>query len=220
MRKLLVSSVGLLAVSSVASAAVVARYEFGQGAPQVLDVNLLGSAPSPSALNVLNVNATSTSYFSGTNPFLQVAPSVSGQTDPATAYSNGNYFALTLTPVSGFYLDLDSLSFDVFRGGASGIRGYTLYSSVDGFSAALSASPGNNETGTRSAPRAESITLSPSFDNLTTSTTFRFYIHSLNNSSSVEFDNITFEGQVLPIPEPAGLSALAVAGLLLRRRRD
>lgn len=201
-----------------ASAAIVAQYNFGQAGPHTTAPNVTASNVTQSNMNTFNVGATSSSYGSGTNPFLAVAPNISGQSDPAGAYANNQYWTFTLSPSSGYQINLDDIQFTVFRGGASGTRGFAVYSSVDSYASALLTV--TNESGTRSSPRSETITLSSSFDALTSPVTFRFYIHSLNNASTVEFDSLTLNGEVSLIPEPASLLTLgSFAGLLMRRRR-
>ena len=59
---------------------------------------------------------------------------------------------------------------------------------------------------------------------MTDTLTFRIYVYSPANGSTIEFDDITIWGEVFElevIPEPGTLSllALGVLGLLRRRRR-
>ncbi|MFN4243836.1 MAG: hypothetical protein ACK4PI_11440 [Tepidisphaerales bacterium] len=218
MRQALISAavLGVLGVATSAGAAVLVEYNFGGAAPQTVAPNMAASNVAPTNLAVFNSFATSATYGSG-NPFLQTAPNFGSQGDPAGAYARNEYWSLTLTPDVGYFLDLDTLDFTVFRGGPSGIRGFAVYSSLDAFATPLLVV--NNEAGTRAAPRAESIALSGGFDNVTTPVTFRFYIHSVNNASSVDFDNVRFTGSVAVIPEPAALGMLMLPAAMLLRRR-
>ena len=206
----------LTGVSATAGAALLAEYNFGQSGPQFVASDMTASNAAPTNLAVFNVAQISSTYGSS-NPFLQTAPQFGGQGDLAGAVARNEYWSVTLTPDAGYFLDLDSLSFLVFRGGASGNRGFAVYSSVDGFVTPLVQVA--NESGTRSAPRTETLVLSSAYDNLTSPVTFRFYIHSINNASSIEFDDLRFFGSVSAIPEPAALGLLLVPAVGLMRRR-
>lgn len=207
---------GVVGVAASAGAAVLVEYNFGGAAAQTVAPNMTASNVAPNNLAVFNPSQTSPAYGSS-NPFLQTAPNFAGQGDPAGAFARNEYWSLTLTPDAGYFLDLDSLDFTVFRGGASGTRGFAVYSSLDAYASPLLVV--NDEAGTRSAPRAESIGLSGGFDNVTGPVTFRFYIHSVNNASSVDFDNVRFTGSVSVIPEPAALGMLMLPAVALLRRR-
>lgn len=215
---ILTAVLGVVGVAASAGAAVLVEYNFGTAAPQTVAADVTASNATANNLAVFNPSFTSASYALGaTNPFLQAAPNFTGQGDPAGAYSRNEYWSVTLTPNTGYFLDLDSLDFLVFRGGASGTRGFAVYSSLDAYAQPLLVV--NNEAGTRAAPRAESISLSGGFDYVTAPLTFRFYIHSFNNATSVEFDNVRFSGSVALIPEPASMGLLLIPAIALLRRR-
>ncbi len=56
-----------------------------------------------------------------------------------------------------------------------------------------------------------------SASNVTGTTTFRIYSYSPAAGSSVDYDNLVINGDV--VPEPASLGLLGAAGLLALRRR-
>ena len=61
---------------------------------------------------------------------------------------------------------------------------------------------------------------SPAYDHLSSLTT-RIYFYTPTVSQNIDLDNLTFNGSVVPVPEPSLVSAgLALAcGALGRRRR-
>ncbi|GIW77390.1 MAG: hypothetical protein KatS3mg104_2453 [Phycisphaerae bacterium] len=212
----------LSASSSEVLAAVVAQYNFGQLGPHVTDPNLTASnvtRSSNSLFNAFNHNTTSSSYTGGSsNPFLSVSPSSNDVNDQSEAVSNGVYWYVTLTPSSGYTIDLDTIKFTSFRGGTSQPRGFAVYSSVDSFSSPLLVQPDEPLVRSTSTFHNNTITLGSGYDNLAAPVTFRFYIWTPTNTNTIDFDDLTFEGNV--IPEPSGLLMLgSIAGMLVRRRR-
>jgi len=153
------------------------------------------------------------------------------------ALDTTKYFSVTLTPLSGYTLNLDSIAFTIQRSG-TGIRNYAVRSSLDGFAANLSASisPANAALSvdgannfqwvldaTTTAQNGSLITLSSDYDALSSAVTYRFYgwnAEGLGGTFSI--DNVNFLGSVTTIPEPSTM-ALAViggfAGLFAMRRK-
>lgn len=215
--KLAVASVATFALGGLAQAALLAEYTFGAAGPSTVAPNVTGSVVSPTNLDIFNVSSTSPSYAGGAaNPFLATAPR-NAVTTPALAYAGNHYWSVTFTPASGYFFDLDSLDFLSWKGGTSSNRGFAIYSNLDGFTTPLFSIL--DEPGLRATPTSRSVTLPAAFDYVTTPVTFRFYIHSVNNATTVEFDNLRLIGEVALIPEPAALSALVLPALALLRRR-
>ncbi len=152
-----------------------------------------------------------------TEPVLRVNPN--GNAASATAaVTNGVFFSFTLEPDTGYVMNLDSLQFKASRGGASTPRGWVVRSSLDGYATNIDSAdiPTQRPTWTD-----YSLNLSGSlYQNISGPVTFRFYVYSPAAGSTIEFDNITLNGTV--VPEPSAW-ALAASGLLLvlacRRRR-
>lgn len=145
--------------------------------------------------------------------------------DNATEFSTG-YWELTVSAKPGYRLDLTSLGFGAARGGTSGTRLYELYAAVDGGGftfgdAPIDRSPGGNETGTRTAPRAVSVDLTgPTYQGID-SITFRFYPLTPATGNTMGFDGWTLNGEVVPEPSALLLISFGLLGLLRRggRRR-
>lgn len=146
--------------------------------------------------------------------------------DTAAAFANNGYFSFTVTPDSGFEMDLTSLDFLVATGGTTETRLYEIRSDLTGVtSLAGPVSP----TGTRADGKAGmdvvSIDLTgiSALQNLTSAVTFQFITATTGNfNASLEWDDISLNGTVSAVPEPstyaifAGLLAL---GLVMVRRR-
>lgn len=115
-------------------------------------------------------------------------------TTPAEAISTGNFFYFSIAPSAGKTLSLNSLDFNIARGGAATPRGYDVRSSVDTYATTL----GTADIPTvRTTFTAVSIDLTgASFQNLSSSTTFRVFLYSPSSSFSIELDDITVDGTV------------------------
>lgn len=137
------------------------------------------------------------------------------------------YFEVAITPLSLVQLQLDTISFTVQRSG-TGIRSYAVRSSLDGYTANLSASinPANaNLTvgpsdefrvvadATTTAQNGSLVTLGASFTGITSPVTFRFYGWNAEGSGGTfSLDNVVFSGRTDNVPEP-GVLALAITAL-------
>jgi trimeric autotransporter adhesin len=146
------------------------------------------------------------------------------------------YYQVTLTPATGYTLDLDTISFTVQRS-ATGIRNYAVRSSVDNFASNLagSISPANANLGVdggdnfrwlfdavSTAQNGSLTTLGQAFDDLSGPVSFRFYGWNAEGSGGTfSIDNVSFSG-VAVVPEPRSMALLAIGAagfwFFLRRK--
>lgn len=143
-----------------------------------------------------------------------------GATSYATALSTPSYFDIVLTFALGS--DLDSMSFEVGKGGNSDPRGYIVRSSVNGFATDLRAEV--LQSGPQQAPSLRTIDLSGAAFQGQSALTFRFYVYTPNppGSYSVDWENFTFSNDTTAVvPEPGSWPLLVpgAAALALRKRR-
>ena len=134
--------------------------------------------------------------------------------------NTGEYYAVTLTPQPGFALNLTALTFTIQRS-ATGIRTYAVRSNAggDGFATNLPASinPANSNLSVQAgnvfyyaldalatAQNGSTVTLTgPSFQNVTTPVTFRFYGWNAEASGGTfSIDNVVFTGSVTSASGP------------------
>jgi len=154
-----------------------------------------------------------------TAPVLRVFPN--DNNDLSEAVANDGYVEFSLESV-GNSLELTGITFDAARGGGSTPRGFGLASSLDGFTSIIDTA---NIPTTRSDFTNFLVDLSGlGFDAVTEEITFRMYLYSPSNGSTIEIDNLTMFGTVRDavIPEPAALmiwSLLAGLGLGMGWRR-
>lgn len=195
----------------------------GAGAAEILKYEFTGATLAPTQQNF---NATGTAIANGgalvtyeisnlgytSDPELRVSPP-SSTTTAAAAVANGAYYSFTLTPGASDPLTLTSLGFQAARGGG-GTRGWVLRSSLDNYAANL----GTSDIATqRPTFTSYDVPLGSAFENLASPVTFRLYVYTGSSTSTLEFDNITVNGDV---PEPGTMSGAAgVAVMLLARRR-
>jgi hypothetical protein len=144
--------------------------------------------------------------------------------DTAAAFANNGFFSFTVTPDSGFEMDLTSLDFLVATGGTSETRNYEIL-----FNGTTSLAGPTSPIGTRADGKAGmdvvSIDLSSisALQNLTNPVSFQFVTATTGNfNASLEWDDIALNGTVSAVPEPstfaifAGL--LALGWVMFRRR--
>jgi hypothetical protein len=139
--------------------------------------------------------------------------------NPAAAVANNQYFQFSLGPDAGFEMDLQGLSFDAARGGASTPRGWVLRSSLDGFGSDIASAEVATANPTLSS---FGVDLSgPQYQDLQSGLTFRLYGFAPSTGVGMFYDNLTVTGAVSAIPEPSTwlLMALGLAGCWRQRRR-
>ena len=133
----------------------------------------------------------------------------SGSNTFTGALSTTQYYEVTITPASGYKLDLSSILFTLQRS-ATGVRQWAVRSSIDNFAANLPASinPANAllqantdntfqvvDRATSTAQTGCTVTLGSSFTNLTTAVKFRFYAFNAEGTGGTfSLNAVSFNG--------------------------
>jgi hypothetical protein len=219
------ASAVVLVLVSLARGDIIAQYQFA-GTPNTNESNpafaptiqmpnvAVSSIRDPRGtvgLEISNAPGGDPPMTYSTAPFLRLDPQ-GGSVDAAAAVANNKYFEFTLTP--RFELDLESLTFNVARGGGSTPRGVVVRSSIDNFAADLFSA---DIATARPTFTPVNIDLSgPAYQNLMDPITFRIYSYSTGAGASLDYDDITVNGV---IPEPASVALAMCACLVLARRR-
>jgi hypothetical protein len=204
-----------------AAGAVLASYTFGNLGEETTVESSPAFAPSSVAAGLIatpvadpngtvGIEISSAATTPPGAPFLRLDPQ-GNSPDPATAVTNNKYYEFSLTANAGNTLNLTNIEFDVMRGGGSTPRGYALRSSLDNYASDLS--------------QADVATARPTYTHIIVplaalnvpNVTFRMFSYSPAAGNSLDYDNITVNGDV--VPEPSALGVLAVAGLTLLARR-
>lgn len=234
MRKLPATTIGLTLMAilaalctSAAQAAVIVQFTFpiahGAGVETgsgfdatTLASNVTATPVADTSGNIIIGTENPTPNYS-TEPVLRVNPN-GNSVSAAQAVANSKYFSFTITPDAGYELDLASLTFKAARGGTSTPRGWVVRTSADAFASDLAAS---DVATVRPTWTDYTVSLTGTqFQDVTAPLTFRFYVYSPAAGSTIEFDNITVNGEVVAvIPEPAaGIMIIAGMALLINRR--
>lgn len=141
-------------------------------------------------------------------------------TSGTSAEALNDYFSITITPDSGSLIDFENLTLQGARGGGSA-RGFTVRSSIDGFGAKLNGPETEAVASQRPSLTNYTIDLSADpFNSVTGPIEFRFYAYSNFKDNTVEIDNLSFNGEVLAVPEAASLSLLLVGLIGIGAKRN
>jgi hypothetical protein len=120
-----------------------------------------------------------------------------------------NYFEFTLTPTSGFSVNLTSISFGN-RSTTTGPTNYSFRSGSDSFVGNLNAGSLIND-GSWYASGTQSVSLT-----FTSATTFRLYASGASSAAGTfRVDDFTVNGSATAVPEPATVAAISGAVALL-----
>jgi hypothetical protein len=157
-----------------------------------------GTPPNPNAALRFSFTNWPTGSVNGDSLFSQLTGSI----------STAEYYEVTISPVSGCTISLDTIRFG-FQRSATGVRTYSVRSSLDGFANNLTANigtslnlivePGNIffQVHDNTTPQNASaiILTSGAFSTLSTPVTFRFYAwNSEGTTGTFSIDNVRFKG--------------------------
>ena len=214
------ASLAILASSSVsASGAILTDFSFG-GQGLTSSVILPDTSISEFEATGPNYGGSGLTATTAGNFFTR---------DGGTIFAvNTDYVGFTITPDSGFQLDLERFGFNYgiqsLVSAPSFESTFQVRSSLDNFGSSFANTTFTLGTDTGTAtPQSYSVDLSASsFQGLTDPFEVRIYTTlSASNSDFVNrFDDVVLEGEVSPIPEPSGvlIGAFMVLGLMSRRR--
>lgn len=224
---LVLAPVALGFLSASASAATLARYEFNGG--------VLTAATEDAHTDAANVvwgaglpDAGARGFGAG-NQSLYARSSIVNETLSATST---DYVGFTLSAVSGYELDLGSISFTYgFSHGTAGgtpvqQATFSLRSSVDGFANDIASFTRSSVASNSDFVTSGPISLSaPAYQNLN-SITFRLFLSDDGVSTTthtLRLDDFDVQGlsSVAAVPEPASFAALLAmcSGMLVASRR-
>jgi hypothetical protein len=208
-----------LLLAAPACGGVIVQYSFTGPTWSATTLSAGATATAVTGMGTLSSFTIESGLGYSTSPVLKANPGGTVSNDVSTAFANGNYFYFTITPDAGMELDLVSLTFSAARGGSSTPRRTGVRTSVTGTTNLLAADVDT----LRPTWSDFSVSLSgPQFQNLTGPVTFQIAVATPSTGSSLEFDDVTVNGEAAPLPEPATLALMGAglgATLAVRRRR-
>jgi hypothetical protein len=214
---------GMFAAASVAHGAVIAQWDFPSSGSLTTASSVDPNASAGSLVKGLSTNAlVFTNDFYATKPVMSISRSNDTLADV--------YFQVTLNANPGWEINMDSWSFDgAAGGGTTGQRTYNVKSGVEGlgFTTGTTLASGGftiirGSAGSAAAMQTVPADLSGEAYNHLSTLTMRVYFSTPTVSQNIDVDRLTFNGAMVPIPEPMTLSAsiaLAIGTLGFRRRR-
>jgi len=142
----------------------------------------------------------------------------------STGDLDGNdFFGFSISPDAGFQLSLSAFEIDERRSG-SGIREWTVRTSLDGFTSDLSLGPFSVPDNTNTRLDQRLVFDGVTYSGITEELGFRIYGYDAESSAGTwRIDNVELFGELTAVPEPAswlvgvGMGLLAI-GMGIRKR--
>lgn len=211
---------GLVIVSSFCAAALDA---------QIVTYNFTGAAGNqatqPTASVAANVTASVISRGSGVTANSAGSSISSNGWTTAASIDVNDYYEFSITPASGYRIDVGTLSFAERRSN-TGIRNWEIRTSLNSFSTVVGSAsvPDNDLT------RNQSVIFGDAYNSISSTLTIRIYGFAAEAgtgtwrlANNTDTSNMQLTGTVSAIPEPSTFAALlgltALAGVATRRRR-
>lgn len=208
MKSLAVVLPGVLLLAGAVSAAPIAGYDF-DGHPGALTPSVVDSGVTATDVSFGHLGAGESSGLV-TGLIFNASPNAISQ---AFAVINQSYFEFTITPDSGFGMNLTGLTYQVASGDPNQRSGELARSSVDNFTSNLTTAAPTPYPGFTDV----TVDLSgAAYQNLTSSVTFRVYGYNTGQLTSgiLLFRNLSLAGTVFGVnstsetPEPSSLLLL------------
>jgi hypothetical protein len=227
----------VLAMSAWSQAAVLAQYTFGVNeATQTLAAETVAPGVTASAVNSVGTELGKSDYVHVQGPGWWFGESNGAGGNVAAMSWKGNayepaitgaqdggpaYFAFTVTPNAGTTMLLTDLQFKVGKAAAVQAPFFYVNTDVDGFgstqyidSGPITAQPSGGALNWQT----ETVDLSAAKYQGLDSITFRIYYYGDWGPEGF-WDDITVNGAVAAVPEPAALSVLGLGGVMMLTRR-
>jgi hypothetical protein len=189
---------------------VIVQYSFTASnlLPTVVHTDVTaGGIVNGGRLSQMFVNLGLTNYPSA--PVMQVNPGTPATNDVDFTFSTNNFFQFTITVDPGLSLSLSNLTFNAAKGG-SGTRATGVRTDLTGTNNLTAFNVGNTRPNWPASPFNVDLFGFSELQGITNSVTFMFAVATPSTGNSLEFDDITVNGAV--VPEPS-VSALVLLGL-------
>jgi hypothetical protein len=225
---LLTCAATVLLAAARCEADVLLQYRMGVVTAQIQDAvnTAAGGAITTGTVGTFNINSSPAFASSSGTPSMLIAGGT-GSTNLTEALANSSWFTFGLTVGSSVAdIDLTSLTFYATRAGTSIDRGFALYVTTPTTTDQQVQGATLVPTQSTTAPDFFNIDLSSfgSLQNLSAGqvVTFKIPVFTPLTSATIRIDDITVNGLVTPVPEPAtvsliGLGALVLFGVCRRR---
>lgn len=184
--------------------------------PQIVTFSFTGAAGNETSFapDSQPAGATASDFTrgSGLTPSSTAGTFNSSGWTTSTTLDLNDYYSFSLTPAESYRMSLTSVALDERRS-STGIRNWSVRSSMDNFSSDLSFFSVPDDTAVRSG---QSTLLGSAFESLASGVEFRFYGFGAESGSGTwRFDNVQVSGSLTAVPEPHQYATAACLGVLI-----
>ncbi|MGC6550515.1 MAG: PEP-CTERM sorting domain-containing protein [Rubripirellula sp.] len=217
-----ISLATIFSVGNEAAAGVIAGYSPDLSAAPGVTAGPIDDTGSEAVIAPYTHDSANSSFTENYETIGIRVPASGAATSGPSAVTANSYFQFHIAADAGLMLDLTSLTFNAYKGGFSGPRGWVLRTSVDNYAADVASEvvTANPFGGGDVVPDAFSVDLTAGQYQGLAEINFRLYAYAPTANFILNFTGLELNGNVVPEPSTAiAMGLLGVVGFAGNRRR-